>query len=315
MGKFKLKPKVAAPPAPEGAAPAPAAAPPAAPKFPPPPGLAKSAPPPPPPAAASAPKLPPPFPVVAPPATGKTTPPIPHISVAAGAHVVENPVAAKPEQSRRFKMGVAAAGLAALLVLGGGGYFAWTKFISPPPPPPPVAAKPKPAAPLTPSDTLNTLAHAPVNAINKAQDAVAARRGSEQSRIDAMAAGQDAPDKRALNTPPPSTLAAGGATKEAAPATKLAATSSARLAPGIMATNSDIEAVAEATPAFRTFVANAKITGVIGGTPAKIILNGRLARSGDMIDPGLGISFESIDAEKKLLVFKDKSGAVVTRKF
>jgi hypothetical protein len=287
-----------------------------------------------PPKADGAPKLPPPFPVVAPPATGKSKPQIPHITMTVEEPAQEEPVPAKPEHRRAFKLGVAGAGLAALLVLGAGGYFVWTKFISPPPPPPPppVAAKPKPASPaaaptapvtsslatkpaaaLPPSDTANALAHAPVNAINKAQDAVNARRASEQSRIDAMASGQGTPDKPAVNAPP---AAGAKAAKSAGPAaTKPAATASATLSPGISATSSDVDAVAEATPAFRAFVANAKITGVIGGAPAKIILNGRLARSGDLVDSALGVTFDSIDAERKLLVFKEKSGAIVTRKY
>lgn len=272
---------------------------------------------------------------MAPPVTGKSKPQIPHITMTVEEPVQEEPVPAKPEHRRAFKLGVAGAGLAALLVLGAGGYFVWTKFISPPPPPPPppVAAKPKPAspapapkapvtsslatkpaAPLTPSDTANALAHAPVNAINKAQDAVNARRTSEQSRIDAMDSGPGAPDKPAVNAPTPA--AGAKAAKSAGPAaTKPAATASATLSPGISATSSDVDAVAEATPAFRAFVANAKITGVIGGAPAKIILNGRLARSGDLVDSALGVTFDSIDAERKLLVFKEKSGAIVTRKY
>ncbi len=71
----------------------------------------------------------------------------------------------------------------------------------------------------------------------------------------------------------------------------------------------------EAVPAFRSFVANAKVTGVIVGTPGKIILNGRLARAGDMVEPALGVTFEGIDGDRKLLVFRDKSGAVVTKKY
>jgi hypothetical protein len=276
--------------------------------------------------------------VVAPPATGNTAPPIPHIAVPAEAPVEEQPAALVPVKKRfALKKNVALAGLAALLVLGGGGYFAWTTLMAPPPPPPvvakpkpavvaPVAAAPaaatpaaaapvtssvatKPAAPLTPSDTLNALAAAPVNALNKAQDAVAARVASGQSRVDALAAGQDVPEK------PPVGNSAAAPTKGAALASKPAVTASATLAPGVSATSSDVAAVAEASPAFRTFVANVKITGVIQGSPAKIILNSRLARAGDVVDSALGVVFESIDSEKKLLVFKDKSGAVVTRKF
>lgn len=265
---------------------------------------------------------------MAPPATGKTTPPIPHIAVTSEAPVEEvPPPKKKPEQSRAFKMGVAGAGLAALLVLGGGGYFVWTNYISPPPPPPPppVVAKPKPAAPatapvtssiatkpaapLTPSETVNSIAKVPVNAINKTKEVLNTRRESGQLDVDAITAG---------TTPPPAN-APSNATKPAAaapaPAPKPPVTSSATLAPGVSATAGDVEAVVEAVPAFRTFVANTKITGVIAGTPGKIILNGRLARAGDVVESTLGVTFDRIDTDRKLLVFKDKTGAVVTKKY
>ncbi|MCX6951950.1 MAG: hypothetical protein NTV51_07265 [Verrucomicrobia bacterium] len=343
--KFKLKPK-GAPPAPGAiAAPPPPPPPVTAPKFPPPPGLAKSAPPPPPPPVSGlpppppppgvegAPKLPPPFPVVAAPSTGKTTPPIPHIAAASEAPEEEQrPVLPrKPDKARSFKTVVAIGGVAAVLVLGAGGYFAWTMFLSSPPPPPPVVARPKPAAPaagpaaapaapgassiankaaapLTPSDTLNNLAHAPVNAVNKAKTAVEARRPGDQAAAEVIGAGQDSPDKRPG-------AAAPGADAAKGPAAKANVSASASLSPGVSATTSDVDAVAEASPAFRTFVANAKITGVIGGNPPRMILNGRLARGGDLVDPGLGVTFDGIDADRKLLLFKDKSGAIVTRKF
>jgi cytoskeletal protein RodZ len=273
--------------------------------------------------------LPPPFPVVAPPATGRTTPPIPHIKASTEPSLEETPAPGAKSKPRRARKGVLFGSLAAVLLLGGGAYFAWPMLFPPPPPPPPVAVKPKPAAPAanvatTPAQNaapvtssaatkpasaapapapgvLDTIAHAPVNAINKATDAVTARRKSEQSRIDAMAEGKDAPDKPASGTP--------------APATKPGVSASATLAPGVSATTSDVDAVADSTPAFRAFVANAKITGVIGGTPPKIILNGRMARAGDIVDPGLGVTFENVDAEKKLLVFRDRTGAIVTKKF
>lgn len=208
-------------------------------------------------------------------------------------------------------MGVAAA---VVLALAAGGYFLFQKFIAPPPPPP-VVAKPKPAgtpatpsaqvatkpatpapapAPLTASDTLNAVAHAPVNAINKAHDAVNAVRAGEQARVDAATVAEEAPDRKA--------------------AAKSVQTSSP-IAPGISATNANVEAVSEATPAFRSFVATAKITGVFQGEPARVYLNGRLARAGDIVDSALGITFEGIDSEKKLILFKDKSGATVTRRY
>ncbi len=277
--------------------------------------------------------------MVAPAATGHTAPPIPHIAVPAEAPVEEQSAPLVPKKRPALKKNVMLAGVAALLVLGVGGYFAWTTLISPPPPPPPpVVVKPKPvvvapvadaatptapvtssaatkaAAPLTPSDTMNALAQAPVNAINKAQDAVAVRAASGQSRVDALA-GQEGPERPAVDRSTAGNAGAVSNAKGAVMANKPAATASATLAPGVSATSSEVAAVAEASPAFRTFVANVKITGVIQGTPAKIILNSRLARAGDVVDSALGVVFASIDSEKKQLVFKDKSGAVVTRKY
>lgn len=281
--------------------------------------------------------MPPQFPVVAPPATGKTTPSIPHISATAEPTVEEPPPAFKSAKPPQKNLIVIVSGLAALLVLGGGGFFVWTTYLSPtpPPPPPPVAAKPKPPAPAatpapapagttpaatapapnpgpqTPSDTLNALAKAPVNAINKAQGVVDARRTSDQTRVDALTSGEDLPAKPAKPATTPTTPPPGAP----AVADKPAVRTSGSIAPGVSATIADVEAVPDATPAFRTFVANAKITGVIGGTPPKVLLNGRLMRAGESVETALGITFDGIDPDRKLLIFKDKSGAIVTRKY
>jgi cytoskeletal protein RodZ len=222
------------------------------------------------------------------------------------------------KRKRRFPTVILTGAAVAVLVLGAGGFFLFKKLNPPPPPPPPVVAKPKPSgvpatpqpavkpavaasASLTPSETLNALAHAPVNAINKAQDAVNARRAGEQARVDASVNAEEPPDKKA------------GDGKTAAPA-KLVETSSP-IAPGVSATNSNIEAVSEATPAFRLFVANAKIVGVIQSDPPRAVINNRLTRTGDIVDTALGITFDGIDAEKRQIIFKDKSGATVTRRY
>ena len=51
------------------------------------------------------------------------------------------------------------------------------------------------------------------------------------------------------------------------------------------------------------------------GDPPRVMLNNRLVRGGDSVDSSLGITFERLDPEKKLLIFRDKSGAVVTRRY
>ena len=40
-----------------------------------------------------------------------------------------------------------------------------------------------------------------------------------------------------------------------------------------------------------------------------------MSRSGETVDVGLGIIFEGVDPVKRHLLFKDKSGATVARKY
>ena len=87
------------------------------------------------------------------------------------------------------------------------------------------------------------------------------------------------------------------------------------LAPGVTITTESVEAETEATPAFRSFVADAKISGVFQGTPPRAFINGRLVRLGEVVDSSLGIRFDSIDPKTKNIVFKDASGATVGRRY
>jgi cytoskeletal protein RodZ len=228
--------------------------------------------------------------------------------------VAEVPVPKLPQPARGISPVLK---LALLLVIVGAGYFGWQQFkpapaTSEPAPKAPPAAKAVGPAPATtpaptPSETLNKLAHVPANAINQAQEAIATRRASGQARIDAASIGEDLP-----------TPTAGAAPAEVAkqPATPRAdaPTTSTTIAPGVAATT-QLAAGAEASQPFRSFVANAKVSGVFQGTPSRAVINGRLMRAGEVVDGTLGITFEGVDAERRHLVFKDKSGATVSRRF
>lgn len=207
----------------------------------------------------------------------------------------------KRSGNRGLRMAVL--GLAAILVLGGG-FFGWQTFMArPAAPTPPVATKPK-AAPApttapntpagTPSATLNKMANAPANAVQKAKDAINARQNSGQTQVDPILDGAVA-DKPAAP----------------APKTTSATTGSRTVAPGLTASTA-LEAVPEASVAFRAFVANAKISGVV---TTRAIVNGRLTRAGEIVDNALGISFEGYDNDKNQLLFKDRSGALVARRY
>jgi hypothetical protein len=79
--------------------------------------------------------------------------------------------------------------------------------------------------------------------------------------------------------------------------------------------NTQIDTSAAASPEFRDFVANANIGGVFQGTPARALINGRIVREGQVLDSVLGISFDRIDANKKIIYFKDATGAVVSKDY
>ena len=85
-------------------------------------------------------------------------------------------------------------------------------------------------------------------------------------------------------------------------------------------------AIAQASPAgaprvsaqFFYSIVKLTISGITQGNqgkPARALINNRLAYEGDEINRSLGIIFVQLDAANKLLVFKDSSGATVTRSY
>ena len=96
---------------------------------------------------------------------------------------------------------------------------------------------------------------------------------------------------------------------------RVATTATVELAPGVTATTEMIRAVPNASAGFRSFVAGVKISGVYQGKPPRAFINGRLFRTGEMVDDIQEIYFDSIDAANRSLVFKDARGATVSRRY
>ncbi len=158
------------------------------------------------------------------------------------------------------------------------------------------------------SETLNKLATMPGEMIQKAKDSIAARREQEQSRVDGSAVGEvpaAAAKPVTPSSPTPAQIPA------PAPAGNVAATATRSVAPGLTATM-NIEATGEASPAFREFVANARISG-IGAT--RVLINDRLVRVGEMAEASLGVRFDGYNRDTKQLRFSDRTGAHVVRRY
>ncbi|MFA6960454.1 MAG: hypothetical protein WC205_06875 [Opitutaceae bacterium] len=60
---------------------------------------------------------------------------------------------------------------------------------------------------------------------------------------------------------------------------------------------------------FIQFTESLKVSSVVQGNPAKVMLNGRMYRTGAVINPDLGVTFQGVDGEKSYLLFRDGTGA------
>jgi hypothetical protein len=239
-------------------------------------------------------RTPPPFPVLDTAPKRPPSPRIPHLAAK------ESP-SMRPEKPVRKSQGTPfLVVLLGLAVAGGGAYFGWSYFKKAPS----VATPATTVAPraVTPSETLNALASVPAQAIQKAQDVLASRQEKVGSVVDDIVAekGSIAP------TPPRSS-----APVPVSPSTMAGTTATTTVAPGLSA-SMPIAAAEDASAAFREFVANAKISGV---AETRALINGRLVRTGEIVDPALGIRFHTVDRETKQLIFRDFSGAQVGRRY
>lgn len=62
------------------------------------------------------------------------------------------------------------------------------------------------------------------------------------------------------------------------------------------------------TIAFKAWIDDARITGVVVGNSPRAIINGRLVRPGDVVDGAQGIVFDGLDLERKEVVFRNGTG-------
>jgi hypothetical protein len=141
--------------------------------------------------------------------------------------------------------------------------------------------------------------------------ATAAAGGDDSNRVSreallAMAA-KDTPESPATQPVPVSTVAA-----EIPPAPGPA---ELKLPGGVVITNRSPEGTPPASAPFMYWAASLTVSGVSNASPARFLMNGRLVREGEEASKPLGITFEHVDPAAKLIYFRDKGGAVVTRSY
>ncbi len=222
--------------------------------------------------------------------------------------------------------------------LGAGGYFYMTK--------------PKEALGglAEVKESLKKAAEMPGKAMDNAKDSMANARDREQSRVDGTLEGKDAPEKRGLTVRTPGEIEdklnetkgaakPGGNAPVSGAKPDVARVSTPRAANEVSAvvenapgpTNTGAGAtptvgvaggnvpVIAALPApnarFLRFAEGVSVSGVFQGSPARALIDGRILRSGDLLEPVLGIQFVGVDSVTKHLILQDTSGAQVRVKY
>jgi len=54
---------------------------------------------------------------------------------------------------------------------------------------------------------------------------------------------------------------------------------------------------------------------VFQGASPRAFINGRMVRAGEMVDEMMEINFDSVDPATRSIVFKDSTGATVSRRY
>jgi hypothetical protein len=126
-------------------------------------------------------------------------------------------------------------------------------------------------------------------------------------------------EKNAATNPAPADTPAPAAEAKASPP-KASATGGdtpdqMKLAGNVIIAQASPEGAPRASRAFFFWIVNLNVSGITSGKPARLLLNGRLAYEGDVVNRGLGITFLQLDAANQLLHFRDATGAIVTRSY
>ena len=101
--------------------------------------------------------------------------------------------------------------------------------------------------------------------------------------------------------------------KEAAPVVVAAQATPAVSSPAVVAVKV-VPPPPQANPEFEAWVKRLKIGGIRAGANPRVFIGGTAYATGELVNPSLGIMFETYDPETRVLTFRDTSGAKVERK-
>ena len=172
------------------------------------------------------------------------------------------------------------------------------------------------AAVGTVKEKIDAAAQLPGQAVEKAQTAMLDARTKEQARLDAAMRGEDIPDERGLKIPPPATPLTPEETAELTAGSGKPGSTSGRSSTLNQLDTTPLDTSApEPSPRFVKWAQTLKVTGVFQGTPSRALIEDRLVRQDELIEPVLGVTFHGVDAVRKNVILQEESGAQVRLKY
>jgi hypothetical protein len=162
-------------------------------------------------------------------------------------------------------------------------------------------------------EKLAQAAQLPGKALDEARQSLDGAREKEQARVDSVLDDKEPPAERAVGNVTPGEM-------QAKPRERNNDAPSRGGAGEPGASYSGEPVAAESPPApqsvqpsarFLRYAEGIRVSGVFQGSPARALVDGRIIRQGELLEPALGIRFAEVDAQAKQLVLEDTTGARV----
>lgn len=217
-----------------------------------------------------------------------------------------------PPKPPPTKMSPVFIAILAVVVLGAGGYYGYLAFLKPsavstPLSKPAIAPKPAAPSPAAPAPA-NQPVSLPGQMVDKARKAVDAHTQNEVAPVNEITSEEKPPAPAT-----PSVSANIGAVTKPPPAAAPVAAPPAPESPQTV--RIDLNPADAASPEYKAFISNLKVSGVFQGEHPRVLIGGRTYEVGETVNDDLGVVFAGIDANRELVLFKDHTGTILVKKY
>ena len=153
----------------------------------------------------------------------------------------------------------------------------------------------------------------PAQMIDKAKNAVEAHTKADVEPVNEVVA-EEKPSAPAAPPASPPAAAKTDSTEPPAPAAPPPA-AAAPVPAAPQTVHIDLNPAEEASPEFKAFISDLRVSGVFQGAHPRVLIGGRTYEVGETVNEDLGIVFAGINADRELALFKDRNGVTLVKKY